>query len=324
MQRVIIRALVEQQLAERHREIAGMIRAQPWWTPEYGSESGTKILVARQRLNREEKDAVDAVLGPDTSASEYTQAGRLYRYGNLPFAKLNELDRINTDYNELEAQARGISQFVMLPEDREELLYLEQQRQADVAQVLTPEELFEYNLRSSPTGWWLRQQLATFNPSPEEFRAIFSVEHALVAPIAHGKYQLMNAEDKKAWSNLEPQLKEQIKAVLSPERFADYELKSTAAYRDTDALVQRLELPANVTGEIVAVQNEITKRADALRANLALSPAERTVQLGALAEEAAVRLTPVLGDTGFNAYKQNVGRWVGALRPAGAPSAQKR
>jgi hypothetical protein len=321
---VIIRALVERQFADRHREIAAMIREQPWWLAPYGSEGGAKILAATQRLNRDEQDAVDAVLGPNTNVAEYTQAGRLYRYGNLSFAKLNELDRINTDYNELETQARGVSQFVMMPEDREQLLYIERQLQADVAQLLTREELFEYNLRSSPTGWWLRQQLATFNPSPEEFRAIFSIEHTLVAPIAHGKYQIMNAEDKKAWSSLEPTLKEQIKGVLSPERFAEYQLKSTQAYRDTDALVTRLALPPKAVAEIVAVQNEITKRAEHLRANTALTSAERAAQLGALADEVSVRLMPTLGDAGFNAYKQSAGRWMTGLRPPSAQAAQKR
>ncbi len=63
--------------------------------------------------------------------------------------------------------------------DREKLALLNRERRADLERVLTPEELFEYDLRQGPTAMRLRSQLAAFQPTEEEYRAIFTVQHAL-------------------------------------------------------------------------------------------------------------------------------------------------
>ncbi|MEO6003887.1 MAG: hypothetical protein ABIZ04_05065 [Opitutus sp.] len=315
LQRVIVRALVAQQFADRHRALADLIRARPWWKAVLDSSEGAKVIAARQRLQREEDDAVDAVLGPDLGSTPYITSSRLYRYGNLPPSTLAELDRINSDYGELMSEIRNASQGILLPEDREKLLFLARQGHADVAQRLTPEQLFEYDLHSSPEGWWLRVLTGGMNPTEEEFRALFKVRFAFSAPYSDGQYEYMTPEDKQTLAKLDPQLTEQIKAVLTPDRFAEYQLKSTAEYRQTDAFAKRFALPANAAATIVTVQNEITKRADAVRANDTLSPVARNAQLGALADEAVARLTPTLGDSSMNAYKQSAGGWLDALRP---------
>jgi hypothetical protein len=319
LQRVIVHALVAERFADRHRAIADLIGKRPWWKSVWGSDEGAKLIAARQRLQRDEEDAVDAVLGPDLGSTPYITASRAYRYGDLPPATLAELDRINSDYGELMSEIRNGSQGILLPEDREELLFLARQGHADIAQRLTPEQLFEYDLRSSPEGWWLRTITAGMNPSEEEFRALFKVRFAFSAPYSDGLYEYMSAEDKQTLARLEPQLNEQIRAVLTPERFAEYQLKSTPEYRQTDALAKRLALPPNAAASIVTVQNEITKRAGVIRANAALTPLARNAQLGALADEAVARLTPTLGDSGMTAYRQSAGGWLNALRPA-APS----
>jgi hypothetical protein len=315
LQRVIVSALVAQQFADRHRAIADLIRGRPWWKAVLDSSEGAKLLAARQRLRQEEADAVDAVLGPDLGSTPYITSSRLYRYGDLPPATSAELDRINSDYGELMSEIRNASQGILLPEDREKLLFLARQGHADIAQRLTPEQLFEYDLRSSPEGWWLRTITAGMNPTEEEFRALFKVRFAFSAPYSDGQYEYMSAEDKQTLARLEPQLNEQIRGVLTPDRFAEYQLKSTPEYRQTDALVKRLALPLEAAASIVTVQNDITKRADFVRANATLTPLARSAQLGALADEAVARLKPTLGDSGMTAYQQSAGRWLNALRP---------
>ena len=41
--------------------------------------------------------------------------------------------------------------------------------------ILTPAELEEYDLRNSNTGRAMRRELAAFNPTEEEFRAIYKL-----------------------------------------------------------------------------------------------------------------------------------------------------
>jgi hypothetical protein len=319
LQRLIMAALVEQQFADRHRALADLIRARPWWKGIIDSKEGAKLIAARQKLQRDETDVVDALLGPDLGSTPYITASRLYRYGNLPPATLAQLDRINGDYGELMGEIKNANRGLMLPADREQLLFLARQNHADVAQLLTPEQLFEYDMRSSPEGWWLRTITASMNPSEDEFRALFKVRSASIAPYSDGQYELMTAEDKAAIERLGPQVEEQIRGVLTPERFAEYQLKTTPEYRATEALVHRLALPDAATATLVTVQKEIAKRAEVIRANASLTPVTRNAQLGALADEAVARLTPTLGDSGLSAYRQSAGRWINALQPAPTP-----
>jgi hypothetical protein len=315
LQRLIMAALVEQQFAERHRALAEMIRARPWWKGVVDSKEGAKLIAARQKLQRDESDVVDALLGPDLGSTPYITASRLYRYGNLPPGTLAQLDRINGDYGELMGEIKNANAGLMLPADREQLLFLARQNHADIAQLLTPEQLFEYDMRSSPEGWWLRSITASMNPTEEEFRALYKVRSASIAPYSDGQYELMTAEDKAALEKLGPQVEEQIRGVLSPERFAEYQLKTTPEYRATEALVRRLALPDATAATLVVVQKEIAKRADAIRLDPSLSPLVRNARLGALADEAVARLTPTLGDSGLSAYRRTAGQWINALQP---------
>jgi len=323
LQRVILSALVRQQFADRHRAIADMIRARPWWKPMLDSGEGSKWIIARQKLLREENDVVDGLIGPDLGSTPYITASRLFRYGNLPPLKLAELDRINSDYGELTSEIRVAAQGIILPEDLEKLRFLEQQNHADIAELLTPEELFEYDLRSSPESWWLRTLTSGMNPSEEEFRALFKARFAFTGLYAGSKYDLMTPEEKQALEKLEPQINEQIKAVLTPDRFAEYQLKSTPEYRATDALAKRLALPPEAAASIVTVQKEITKRAEVIRDNSSLTPFAKNAELGALADEAVARLTPTLGDSGMTAYKQGAGNWLERLRATPAVGTTK-
>lgn len=320
LRRVIVEALVARQFAARRREIADMIRARPWWRSTLDGADGAKLIAARQTLAREENDLVEALLGPDPGPSDYVTASRRYRYGDLPPATLAQLDRINSDYGEMMTEIKNRSQGLLLAEDREQLLYLARQGHDDVAGLLTPEQLFEYDLRSSPEGWWLRTLTAGMNPTEEEFRALFKVRSAFIAPYSDGQYELMTAEQKATLARLEPQLNEQIRAVLTPERFAEYEIKSTPEYRQTEAIVSRLALPAEAATTIVTLQKEITQRASAIRSDATLSPDARDAGLAALANEAVTRLTPTLGESGLAPYRQSAGRWLDALRPPPPPA----
>jgi hypothetical protein len=299
-----------------------MIRARPWWRPLWGSD-GAKLIAARQRLRREEDDVVNALLGPNIEPPEWATASRRYRYGDMPPATLAELDRINADYAELTNEIKQRAQGLFLREDREKLLFLARQAHTDVAQMLTPEQLFEYDIRSSPEGWWLREITSGMDVSEDEFRKLFKVRSVFSSRFSDGQYELMSAEDRAAFAKLEPEMNEQIRGVLTPERFAEYELKTSPEYRQTEGLVRRLALPAEATATIVNVQRELTKRAEAIRADAALSPAARTSQIGALADEAVARLTPTLGDDGMKAYRQGgAGNWMNRLQqpaPADGP-----
>jgi hypothetical protein len=321
LQRAILSALVTQHFSERHKALAAMIGTEPWWRGNlFGSKSGAAILTTRQQLQRDEKEMLDQLLGVESGTSDYARAQQVRQFGDLPVAKLSELNRINSDYNELMSEVRNASQGILLPEDRDKLAFLEKEKRADIAKLLSPEELLEYDLRSSPTASNLRRQLAIFEPTQDEFRAIFKVQQASDAQFGGGSYELMTPEQRRQQGNVQKEVTAKLETVLSPERFAEYKEKTDSAYLQANALVTRLNLPATATAEIVAVQKDIMKRADTIRSDRALTPDERTSQLTALSAEAVTRLSPTLGETGIAAYKQSGGYWINMLQRPPTPA----
>jgi hypothetical protein len=77
----------------------------------------------------------------------------------------------------------------------------------------------------------------------------------------------------------------------------------------------RFNLPPAATQQVMDIETDITKRADAIRADTSLTDAVRTSQLAALADEATTKATTVVGERGFEAYKQSVGSWIQHLNP---------
>jgi hypothetical protein len=87
-------------------------------------------------------------------------------------------------------------------------------------------------------------------------------------------------------------------------------------YVNTNKRVERLGLPASATQQVVSLQDDISKRAEGIQKDPSPSPADKSSQLAALADEASTKLTAVLGDTGLAACRQNGAWWLQTLKPA--------
>ena len=59
--------------------------------------------------------------------------------------------------------------------DYAELKRAYEERDAKLAQILTPEEKFEYDLRTSPTAMRMKNRMGGFEPTEQEFREIFKL-----------------------------------------------------------------------------------------------------------------------------------------------------
>jgi hypothetical protein len=202
----------------------------------------------------------------------------------------------------------------MLPEDKEKMDYLQKEEKAEIAAELSPDELLEYQLRTSNTAGNLRYMLTAFNPTEDEFRAIFKAQQDFDSQYGSSDGPLTPDQLKEREAH-NADLFTKIQDAIGPERAAEYKVESDPNYVQLSRLVDRLELPAAATQQVASVQGDITKRADAIRKDPGLSAADKSSQLAALADEASAQITAVMGDRGLQAYKQNGGGWIQGLKP---------
>ena len=97
------------------------------------------------------------------------------------------------------------------------------QARADIEHLLTPEELLDYDLRASLTANRLRHELDNFQPTKDEFLALFRLRHPFDLRFATkppGSDPDIDAERNRAAAEVD----RKIAAALGPARYADYQL----------------------------------------------------------------------------------------------------
>lgn len=318
--RAMVRTLVAEQFEERRKVLVDVIKAQPWWLGE-SFNFDPKVGALRRRLNRDQEDLVNQLLGPDNDLTEAQRARQRRAYGDIAQEKIESLRRIDTDYGQMIAEVRMEAQGMMLAEDRAKLALLEQEKRADIAALLSPAELFDWELRSSPSAAELRGRLAAFDATEEEFRMLFKLQKTVDDQF--GPPQTLSVEQRAQRTQALAKLLPQVEAALGSARFAEFKETTDGNYLTASNLVRRFELPATTTREIIAIQKDITQRAESVVRDRTLSLETRNAQLVALGQEANTRLSPLLGNDALSAYKQGGGGWINSLVRPPTPAGKK-
>jgi len=299
----------------KRKELAAQMAPRPYWSRNF-QRMDPKVMTAMNALNKEQAAMFKGALGPDAEYLEndpLSQAMIANQNGGLPKENIERIRAIQSDYNDLKSEIMGSMNGVTLSEDYEKLAYLEKEQQADMAKALSPNDLFEYQLRNSPTASVLRSNLQAFNPTEEEFRVIFKAQ--LDFDQKYGSPFLVGPTQRVDRQAHEAELQDNIQDALGSDRFAEYKQETDPGYMATSRLVERLELPSTAGQEVQTVQGDISKRADSIKKDSSLSPSDKSAVLAALADEASSKLTAVLGERGLAAYKQTGGWWIQNINP---------
>ena len=306
----MIHALIDVRLRARYaaelRKFRPTVDYAYWRGNFYSDDLSPEARAERRALERKIADERRLLMGADSDlATDFERASRARAFGSIPAAKVEQLSAILKDYSDIAAGVRDRAKGVTFPEDREQLALLEREKRADLVKLLTPEELADYDLRSSPSAAIVRNRLRFFNPSEDEYRAITAAQ--LAFDERYGVTNLLSAEQQQRRTEAEVELNAQIKNLLPSERLTEYAITTDPFYSRIDALVQEAHLPATATAHVVTAQRDFAQRGTAIKENRNLTSADRESQLSALAQEATIRLTTLLGPHAFATYKQNGG-----------------
>lgn len=307
----LMRKRVAARYADKMKELDGSEDAAYWREDWYAWTSITNSPTLRKERRKVEA-AIDAelraLLGDDFGlVSDYQSANEDRLFGNMPRQKVKSLQKIEEDYYELQEGIRTLMRGVTLPEDHEQLALLEKERQSDLAALLTPEELEDYTYRASPLAQQIRQQLAFFEPSEEEFRTLVRIQKEFDARYAN---VTLSSDDSRELREAE------VKKVLSTDRFQDYQVKTSGSYRYVAPLVERHGLPAETTTKVIRLQRDSVALGLAIRNDKSLTEAQRAERLNALVERSRAELSANLPNEALTEYTRSAaGEWLARLQP---------
>lgn len=318
--RDIITAEVNKIYAKRIRAVRQASQSEhPYWETTRNPWNPKKYYEQQKQIHAIEKEKsalLIELLGVDpneelkeTQYVDYWE--RSYQF--LPEEKRDAVAEIQMKYQQQEQDIYGGGGMID-DEDQKKIRELYKQRLTELATILTPDELSEYDIRASHVASQLRYDLESFNPSEDEFRKIYAIRNARHEDLA-GYY---DQEDKVARDRREKAMKEtdeQIKALLGEERFALYKRSPDWNYRQLVRIAERQELPRENVDKVYDMKKEVEDSAAKIRSNSELTQAQKTEALKNLRADTEKGITDSLGEKGWKRYKESQGWWLNNIAP---------
>ncbi len=316
----IVNARLEARMASRFHALLGDMENAPYWKPDpMNSPSSSKYWEEYSQIHREKSRILRELLGDDSMAWGGVDPATAQRrqFGSIPREKIDLVQRITDDYAEMTSQIRASTQGIMLAEDREKLALLEREKRADLAAVLTPSELEEFEMRSSPVTSRLRGALSLMNASEEEFRAIFKVQQVYnerINPMMSGFIPNQVMDDRR---EAQRQMYEQLKSVLPAGRYDEYVRASNSEFQQLHRIAQRDNVPIETAVRAFSIREGIAAESVRIADDASLSLDQKRDALTSLAQKARTQILSTLGPGAGEAYAQTA-RWISSLERGSA------
>ena len=317
--RAIVSAQIEQRFSGRMDALMRTVQETPYWQPASTSSIyNPKFSEERQQIYRERSKLMRELLGLDLYASYYSSdpsAAQRRQFGNLSQAKIDLIQRINDDYAEMTGQIRSESQGITLPEDREKLALLEREKRADLAAILSPQEIEDYEMRSSMTAMRLRSAMTYMNASEEEFRTIFRLQHKyadVLNPPSAGGLTMYSPESSQQRREVTNRLNAEISAALGAARSADFFRASSYEFQQLVQLAQRENRPVADAARAFDLRDTAANESQRIGADPALSLEQKRAALVTLAQNTRVQLSAAIGPTAAETYAKS-SNWLQAI-----------
>lgn len=322
--RAIVEAKVMETVERRAADLLGRLARAPYWRPLpsqpiFGDPAYREAVSA---MWRERSRLLRDILGDDfflhESGNPTAQQRRMF--GDLPAGKIQRLQLINDDYDELAQQIRNRTQGFVLPEDREQLALVERERRADLAAVLSAEELADYDLRSSPVTSRLRTALTIVDASEAEFRAIheaYRKHDALLNPLG-GPLPVVSGELNRQRDDAHRQINAELRAALGEARQAEL---ARAMNRDYQSLLQfaaRDHVPRENVVRAFDLREHAARESTRIMADTALTTAQKRAAFQQLTESIEADLAAALGPSTTASYLQSAMSWFETIRRGGS------
>lgn len=276
-------------LYARRRALELVTPEQQWWRSEPDTNVLQMAMDKARALDDERKTLLTNLLGPAWETGDLVNLPRPSHpgvvldgpvLGALPADTKQAIQQINEhSESRMQTYLDSVRQEGKNA-DPVELARLRQQTRDELARVLAPAQLEEFLLRYSQQANDLRSefaQLRFFNPTPEEFRAIFRATDSLdqQLQLLTGSSDPSSAQNRQA---LTAQKDNAIKTVLGPDRYEEYEMLHDPLYRQAVATADQAGTP-EAAQTIYQINLAAVSTQDAINSNTNLTAEQKAIEL---------------------------------------------
>jgi hypothetical protein len=316
----VVRAIVNQLLTDEFYPRMPVARL-PFWQD---SLAEPRLAVEFRALEREKAERLEALLGPDGRPSALLDpAGRERRYGNLSPEKIDVIARIERDYEDLRwkqaAERTGRNRYGGEETQQQDQL-MEKEMMADLAGVLTKDELEQYQMRTSRQAAQLKSALRGITVSPEEFTALYRAQRrfdeAHVPPTGTVSAEAWNQRQQARLT-----FNEEVRGLLPDERFYSYVAASDFNFAQLLRFTAKYPQVTPATSyEVYRIQTDAQAKMMAWSARRDQPMEQRLTEMRQAGAAYEAQIKELLGPEAAEAYlKQGQGRTISTMANPRAP-----
>ncbi len=286
-----------------------------FWKRNVGYQRPNPELVKQMKVLTEEKDAlIKELLGVDskTIRADYNwwEDRQKEQLSFLSEDKQEQLKQVKSKFDEERQAVYARAQGYFDEEDQADIKKIHKKELAEMAKFMTPDEVFEYEVRTSDASRNLQREVASLSLSEDEFRQIFRLKNSLTDDADTADGVKKDANYYKQQRDAQAATDKQIKELLGDERGADYQRSKDYGYQNLVQAGQFLGFDKAAAAKVVDMQKPAQEAANKVRSDTTLTPEERTAKLQAIRTEAERAIKEAIGEKGYKSYRRQGGYWL--------------
>jgi hypothetical protein len=298
LQRALVAAQIEEEFRVREEALRGPRKKLKYWQTEPPLSLATRKALAE--LRREKSRLRVALLGADPAdVADETNP--------LPPEKRTAARLINEDYAAILKELRDLAgtRGTLLPSERAQLTALENEQRRELAALLSPAELAEFDARFSPASAQVRYAIFGMNPTEEEFRKILAAQQGIEAEMRGTDRPVAQWVDFFNREELRTKLDAAVKAAVGDARFADYKRAQDGEFQQLARFTLRGGNALDGAVSAWGVRSEAAVESRRIADDKALSDEQKGAALQALATKTREQFGAAVGPAAAAAYLQS-------------------
>ena len=285
-------------------------------TPQPTKEQQAQL----RALQKEEVDLLKSLFGPDVYEQMAKDSGGIdwmeKQYGFIPKELREQVTDIEQQMNEAQQEIYAKSDGGYDSYMQDDLRKVAKKAHDELAKILTPEQLLEWDLRHSQGANQLKNDLSAFDPNEKEFRALFqykqSLEDLYPSRDPDADPVTPTADERKALKEQQKALDDQLAKTIGADRANEYELEKDYGYR---TLIES-GVPKESVFKLDDMKKEAQDAANKIRKDKTLTSDQRTAALAAIRDATQTGINGLLDDKQMKRYISNGGWWLNNIAPA--------
>jgi len=317
--RDIISADVKKLFDARKRTLNASTNKFEYWKAGnlFGSMMNEEKIKQSQELAKEKRDLLKELLGVAPEEKPDMFGGMNPFESMLDFLPADKQNQVAEVFQKFQAKmVKGFSGGSPDAEDMKKIQGMQKEMETELGKILSPDELESYQLRMSQTAMMMRMQLASFDPSEQEFRDIFKLKKSFDDQFGSFGMLSQDKTEKQKYNDAKKDLDGQVKSLLGDSRYQDYERAQDYAYQGIYRVADRNGLGKEAANQVYDMKKAAEEQATKLRGDTTLSLEQRTEALKGIRTETENSIRTVFGDKGWQSYQSQPGAyWLKNISP---------